>query len=166
MDKKILIVAGITATLIIGVAFWYFTNNPAEWARKRIDTKLALGMERKGENADNPPAQLSTDFDPSINRASFQVMSYEQSGQRIMMRYMFPESKAGEQVICKINCPEDDYQMRAGNSRSKAVTKQEFERAVENTGQEMVVVMGLCDNSNCGELVEGCYLHLTGVRAL
>jgi hypothetical protein len=151
---------------IIGVTTWYARSNPRGFAQNKRDLVSALGLAKEGEGANVPPEELTGKRDPAVSQATFSIVSFDQIEQTLTLTYMYPESRAGEQVVSRIVCDEGDYQIGIGKEKPKKVTRGEFWEKIIGREGEMMVLSGLCGDSECREMISECYLYLPGVRAL
>lgn len=167
MRKRTIIVYGVLLFLVVvGVATWFARANPRVFARYKRNFAVALGLAKESKDPQSAPEELSINFDPSVNEATFSIISSNQAEQTLTLKYMYPENKAGEQVESKIVCGQRDYRVGTGKSKPKNVTSEEFWKKAVGGDGEMMVLSGLCGNNECREIVSVCYLYLSGAKAL
>jgi len=115
------------------------------------------------------PLELTTDFDPSVNSAVFNVLAADIEDEALDLKVAWPRTWEGKEFRSKIGCDEISY--RSGGEEKK-INKTEFfaeiadilsKRNSDNKSgktSEPVFFQGICTDPNCQEINKDCFLIL------
>jgi len=115
------------------------------------------------------PLELTTDFDPSVNSAVFDVLTADIEAEALDIKVVWPQTWEGKEFRSKIGCDEISY---SSGGEKKKINKTEFfaeiadifsKRNSDNKSgktSEPVLFQGICTDPNCQEINKDCFLIL------
>lgn len=111
------------------------------------------------------PAELTTNFDPSVNSAVFKVDSVNTEKETLGLVVVWPNSWEGRRFESKITCSDSDIKLNfrsSGNltsvNKSEIFTK--IKLYLQGSLGEPIFFFGFCGDNNCEEINRDCYISL------
>lgn len=142
---NVLIVIAVTIVLVVGSVWFYLRTRP-----------ITSQIKDSG-----PPVELSTGFDPTLNEPRFVITGVDTQAGTLGLRFVWPVSLVGREIVSKILCPETSAQIVY--LPSQKVKKMNATGIIEivqgHLGEEMLF-SALCGDSKCGTMREACTLYM------
>jgi len=158
---KWLMVVGVVL-LLAWAGYYYY------WTIRHVESEQILIKTRQSDTKESlsPPVELSAEYDPSLNVAVFRVMEVEPVGGKVMLKYLWPNERAGEDISTVIFCPTWGSKIfDQGSNIPRYVTNATLLGVMAETPPERLLLQGRCADTDCSMINQDCQLTITqGVR--
>lgn len=113
----------------------------------------------------NPPAELSDNFDPTINSPVFKIESINAGKKSLGLKFVYPPSLEGTSVAASlITCKDDDVKINTNitkdGSSEEPVPLDTFFARLQNLSLDGVLFSGICADTACNEVNKSCKLSV------
>ncbi|MFH1905907.1 MAG: hypothetical protein ABIL11_00760 [Chloroflexota bacterium] len=141
----VLVVLGFLIFMVAGEVFLIFNK------KQNISIEAPLG----------PPAELSTNFDPTKNMPRFMIESANAGDKTLNLKFVWPHQLEGKKITSRITCKDGDIKIvNLIDSAGEDVTIDALINKVQETSSELMIFSGLCSDNSCTEINKACQLYV------
>lgn len=176
MSKTSGILVGVLVVLalviVVELLFFVRLNGFPNLVLRKPDSsssnnKVALSNQEPTPSAEPLPlpAELTTNFNPSVNSAVFKVESVNTEKETLGLIVVWPNSWEGRRFESKITCADSDIKIKSYSSDNlTSVNKSEIFTKIKLYLQgslgEPIFFFGLCSDNTCEEINRDCRFSL------
>lgn len=169
MDKKLIvlvIIFSVLSLIVVGEAFLYFkktrnVKNTAKESSASVNPIVITPAAEKAISGSVLPAELSANFDPSVNAAIFKILSASSENKTLNLEIVWPKNWEGKKITSRITCESGDIKIATQlNPTPQNINLDTFFNKVQNAQEGYLMFSGLCSDKTCDEIYRQCNLNL------